>query len=175
MEEFDVIVIGGGTAGVAAAQSAGETGARVALVESNRLGGHSLFKGQLPLQIMNDRMETSDEQIPFESLDNIGIMPRLLDDKVFRYRVNSIRRGGRVAEGAPLLREYTLIGIEGSNPSLSAILFCFQSLRLPRYDSADLFRLKQSSYLSLEAGRQALGHRKMITSCCSARRWSHKT
>ncbi len=25
-----------------------------------------------------------------------------------------------MAEGAPLLREYTLIGIEGSNPSLSA-------------------------------------------------------
>ncbi len=29
-------------------------------------------------------------------------------------------RGGRVAEGAPLLREYGLIPIEGSNPSLSA-------------------------------------------------------
>ncbi len=27
-----------------------------------------------------------------------------------------------MAEGAPLLREYTLIGIEGSNPSLSAII-----------------------------------------------------
>jgi dihydrolipoamide dehydrogenase len=68
MEEFDVIVIGGGTAGVAAAQSTGETGARVALVESNRLGGHSLFKGQLPLQIMNDRMKTSEEPFSFESL-----------------------------------------------------------------------------------------------------------
>ncbi len=30
------------------------------------------------------------------------------------------RRGGRVAEGAPLLREYTRDGIEGSNPFLSA-------------------------------------------------------
>ena len=29
-------------------------------------------------------------------------------------------RGGRVAEGAPLLREYGLTPIEGSNPSLSA-------------------------------------------------------
>jgi hypothetical protein len=34
---------------------------------------------------------------------------------------HTIRRSGRVAEGAPLLREYTLIGIEGSNPSFSAI------------------------------------------------------
>ena len=62
MEEFDVIVIGGGTAGVAAVQSAMEAGARVALVESNRLGGHSLFKGQLPLQVMNDRLGMSNEQ-----------------------------------------------------------------------------------------------------------------
>jgi hypothetical protein len=32
------------------------------------------------------------------------------------------RRGGRAAEGAPLLREYgALNSIEGSNPSLSAI------------------------------------------------------
>ena len=31
------------------------------------------------------------------------------------------RRGGRAAEGAPLLREYGLNPIEGSNPSLSAI------------------------------------------------------
>ena len=29
-------------------------------------------------------------------------------------------RGGRAAEGAPLLREYGLTPIEGSNPSLSA-------------------------------------------------------
>jgi hypothetical protein len=32
------------------------------------------------------------------------------------------RRGGRVAEGAPLLREYGVTLIEGSNPSLSAKL-----------------------------------------------------
>jgi hypothetical protein len=32
------------------------------------------------------------------------------------------RRGGRVAEGAPLLRAYRFTPIEGSNPSLSAII-----------------------------------------------------
>ena len=35
----------------------------------------------------------------------------------------STRRGGRVAEGAPLLREYGVTLIEGSNPSLSAKRF----------------------------------------------------
>jgi len=68
MEEFDVIVIGSGTAGVAAAQSAVEQGVRVGLIESSRPGGHSLFRGQLPLQVVRDRMENSNEQISFESL-----------------------------------------------------------------------------------------------------------
>ena len=58
MSEFDVVVIGGGTAGIAAAQSAVEQGVRVALVEPNRLGGHSLLKGQLPLQVMRANWKT---------------------------------------------------------------------------------------------------------------------
>ena len=38
-------------------------------------------------------------------------------------RGHGARRGGRVAEGAPLLREYTGDRIVGSNPILSAIFF----------------------------------------------------
>ena len=68
MEEFDVIVLGGGTAGVAAAQSAVEQGVRVGLIESNRPGGHSLFRGQLPIQILHERIRQSNEQISFENL-----------------------------------------------------------------------------------------------------------
>ena len=40
------------------------------------------------------------------------------------------RRGGRVVEGAPLLREYTRNGIEGSNPFLSAMI-CLQVAAMP--------------------------------------------
>ena len=40
---------------------------------------------------------------------------------VFRAETQKqVRRVGRVAEGAPLLRAYRLTPIEGSNPSLSA-------------------------------------------------------
>ena len=55
---------------------------------------------------------------------------RTMDDRrhhfkvVFRpgtcYDASAFRRGGRVVEGAPLLREYGGNLIEGSNPSLSA-------------------------------------------------------
>ena len=66
MEEMDVVVIGAGTAGIAAAQSAVEQGARVGLIESNRPGGHSLLRGQLPIQVVHDRQGASNHPISFE-------------------------------------------------------------------------------------------------------------
>jgi len=52
MSEFDLIVIGGGSGGLAAAQRAAEYGAKVALVESHRLGGTCVNVGCVPKKIM---------------------------------------------------------------------------------------------------------------------------
>jgi glutathione reductase (NADPH) len=52
MSEFDLIVIGGGSGGLAAAQRAAEYGAKVALVESGRLGGTCVNVGCVPKKIM---------------------------------------------------------------------------------------------------------------------------
>ena|SRR5919201_29994 len=49
MREFDVVVVSGGTAGIAAALAARSAGARVALVErEGRLGGDCTFYGCVP-------------------------------------------------------------------------------------------------------------------------------
>jgi glutathione reductase (NADPH) len=50
-EKFDLLVIGGGSGGLAAAQRAAEHGARVALVESGRLGGTCVNVGCVPKKI----------------------------------------------------------------------------------------------------------------------------
>lgn len=48
METFDLAVIGGGTAGLVTAAGAASLGARVALIERDRLGGECLYTGCVP-------------------------------------------------------------------------------------------------------------------------------
>src|SRR6202521_428503 len=50
-DKFDLVVIGGGSGGLAAAQRAAEYGARVALAESGRLGGTCVNVGCVPKKI----------------------------------------------------------------------------------------------------------------------------
>ncbi len=52
MREFDLIVVGGGSGGLAAAQRAAEYGAKVALLEWDRLGGTCVNRGCVPKKIM---------------------------------------------------------------------------------------------------------------------------
>jgi len=51
-EQFDLVVIGGGSGGLAAAQRAAEHGARAVLIESGRLGGTCVNVGCVPKKIM---------------------------------------------------------------------------------------------------------------------------
>src|ERR1700733_2375546 len=52
MDSFDLLVVGGGSGGLACAQRAADYGARVALVESGRLGGTCVNVGCVPKKIM---------------------------------------------------------------------------------------------------------------------------
>ena len=50
--DFDLVVIGGGSGGIASARRAAEYGARVALVEAGRLGGTCVNVGCVPKKLM---------------------------------------------------------------------------------------------------------------------------
>ena len=52
MQAFDLLVIGGGSGGLATAQRAAEYGARVALFEPARLGGTCVNVGCVPKKVM---------------------------------------------------------------------------------------------------------------------------
>src|SRR5690606_8632852 len=52
MTEYDYLVIGGGSGGVATARRAAEYGAKVLLIESDRLGGTCVNVGCVPKKVM---------------------------------------------------------------------------------------------------------------------------
>jgi glutathione reductase (NADPH) len=52
LAHFDLIVIGGGSGGVACARRAASYGARVALCEDNRVGGTCVIRGCIPKKLM---------------------------------------------------------------------------------------------------------------------------
>jgi hypothetical protein len=82
-----------------------------------------------------------------------------------------IRRGGRVVDGTGLENRHTRKGIGGSNPSLSAITFCFCYLRtqlptdsqirailLPALWRSINFRTKCGNYPDLDTSLLILWH-----------------
>ena len=52
MDNYDLIVLGGGSGGLAAAQRAAEYGARVVVFEQARLGGTCVNVGCVPKKVM---------------------------------------------------------------------------------------------------------------------------
>ena len=50
--KFDMVVIGGGSGGVACARRAAEYGAKVAIIESHRFGGTCVIRGCIPKKLM---------------------------------------------------------------------------------------------------------------------------
>jgi pyruvate/2-oxoglutarate dehydrogenase complex dihydrolipoamide dehydrogenase (E3) component len=58
MESFDLVVIGGGAAGLVTASGAAQLGAKVALIERGRLGGECLWTGCVPSKALIEAART---------------------------------------------------------------------------------------------------------------------
>src|SRR5216683_1462491 len=72
-ESFDVVVIGGGTAGLVTASGCARLGRRVALIEREKLGGDCLWTGCVPTKAL---VATARLVHQMEHADAYGLEPR---------------------------------------------------------------------------------------------------
>lgn len=75
MPQFDVIVIGGGPAGTTAAMRARELGARVALVERDRMGGTCTNDGCVPTRVLAHAARLARDSRQYADYGLIGAAP----------------------------------------------------------------------------------------------------
>lgn len=140
-EQYDLVVIGGGSGGIATARRAAAHGARVALVESNRLGGTCVNVGCVPKKIMWHAAEIAQtfEQAPGYGFDAVqaqldwrtlvhrraayiqrlnGIYARNLDkDGVTHFEVHGeLLDAGRVRAGEQILEARHVLLATGGTP-----------------------------------------------------------
>ena len=76
MTDLDLLVLGGGTAGLVAAVIAGGVGAKVTLVERDRTGGECLWTGCVPSKAL---IEAADLAHRMRRADRVGLVPVVPD------------------------------------------------------------------------------------------------
>lgn len=103
---YDLVVIGGGSGGVAAARRAAKYGAKVALIEANRLGGTCVNAGCVPKKIMWNAANVHEAITKQADWYNITLKPPTLDWAAFTgrrdaylRRLNDIYAGNLSREG----------------------------------------------------------------------------
>jgi pyruvate/2-oxoglutarate dehydrogenase complex dihydrolipoamide dehydrogenase (E3) component len=95
-DHYDLVVLGGGPAGLAAAESAASAGLSVALIERNRLGGCSLNVGSIPSKAIIRSAHAVEENRENQAFEASAVGNRIVNFGVVMARMRRIRM--RLAE-----------------------------------------------------------------------------
>ena len=107
--EYDMIVIGGGAAGLTASGMAAVFGAKTALIEAKKLGGDCTWHGCVPSKSLLHAAKVAHEM---RTADRYGLTPSLAEHDFSRVmaHVHSIR--GRIYQDADAPPHFEKLGVE---------------------------------------------------------------
>src|SRR6188508_1036829 len=112
--QFDIVVLGGGSGGYAAALRAAELGKSVALIEKEKVGGTCLHRGCIPTKALLHAAEVAENarsaasvgvRATFEAIDPVGLRA---------YREGIVAKKFRGLEGLVKARGITTVSGEGA-------------------------------------------------------------
>jgi dihydrolipoamide dehydrogenase len=118
---FDLVVLGGGSGGYAAALRAAELGKSVAIVEKDRVGGTCLHRGCIPTKALLHAAEVADTARDAATIGIRATLDGIDPDGVRAYREGIVTKKFKGLEGLIKARGITVVAGEGALESGPAV------------------------------------------------------
>ncbi|MDQ0612737.1 dihydrolipoamide dehydrogenase [Microbacterium sp. W4I4] len=113
VHEFDLVILGGGSGGYAAALRASELGKRVALIEKDKVGGTCLHRGCIPTKALLHAAEVADHVRTAASVGVTASLEAIDVAGVTAYREGIVAKKFKGLEGLIKARGITVVAGEG--------------------------------------------------------------
>ncbi|MET0782190.1 MAG: dihydrolipoyl dehydrogenase [Microbacterium sp.] len=111
--QFDLVVLGGGSGGYAAALRAAELGKSVALIEKDKVGGTCLHRGCIPTKALLHAAEVADTARDAATIGIRATLDGIDPDGVRAYREGIVAKKYKGLEGLIKARGITVVAGEG--------------------------------------------------------------
>lgn len=111
--QFDIVVLGGGSGGYAAALRAAELGKSVALVEKDKVGGTCLHRGCIPTKALLHAAEVADVARDAASIGILATLDGIDPDGVRAYREGIVAKKYKGLQGLITARGITVVAGRG--------------------------------------------------------------
>jgi len=113
VHEFDLVILGGGSGGYAAALRASELGKKVALIEKDKVGGTCLHRGCIPTKALLHAAEVADHVRTAASVGVAASLEAIDVAGVTAYREGIVAKKFKGLEGLIKARGITVVSGEG--------------------------------------------------------------
>ncbi len=112
-QQFDLVVLGGGSGGYAAALRAAELGKSVAMIEKDKVGGTCLHRGCIPTKALLHAAEVADVARDASAIGIRATLDGIDPDGVRAYREGIVAKKYKGLEGLVKARGITVVPGEG--------------------------------------------------------------